>query len=128
MSKRQADTLTSIIIILILSLVSSMIIGIGGYAANLIILVATLGVALGVGALFLILRFLKILKHPRHFMYNYFGTLNLALALFELGDILIQKKFYLVKLPLICFVIGTAILYDIYKRRTTNTVITNVTI
>jgi hypothetical protein len=79
-------------------------------------------VAVGVGAVLLVLRLSKILKHPRHFLYNYFGTLNLALALYHLGGIVLDEKFYLVKLPLINFVVGIAILYDIYKERAIDTI------
>ena len=118
LSKSQKHTVTSLAIIGILTLLAYFIVRQGGDLSASMIVFLTLIAGVGVGASLLLLRLTNVIKHPNSLFYNYFGTLNITLALVQVTVLLIsQQPYNQLLLIFLNLTIGLAILIDIYRNK-----------
>jgi len=116
---RYKNTIYSLIVIAFLSFMTYAINKRGDdFNANIIILLTEI-VGLTMTGLLVILRLFKYIRHKTNFLYNYFGTLNIWIAIFFLISGIVDTRFTLksVIMLLIHCILGTIIMFDIYKGR-----------
>ena len=105
LDKRHKNSIYSIILFIVLCLIVSVINWDSDFAgAGLILITAVVGLV--VGLIFVILKLCKVAVSKTNFIYNYFGILNLILALLT---------FFIIFLALTHLFIGIFILRDIFK-------------